>query len=125
MLCLLAAGNLLTSANIVMAATNGNTQKTYQASMAHHSIELRSLKQPTKKIKINNVAPLPPIVRPSIRGKAFQRQQYNKAAQHHSAKWSPLIRPLPNRVCVRSCVILFDIINVFTLSMLKPFDCWR
>jgi hypothetical protein len=83
---LLAAGTLLTSARIAMAATNGHTQQTYQASMAHHSIELRSLKQLPKKIKINDVAPLPPIVRPSIRGQAFQRQQYNKAAQSSRAE---------------------------------------
>jgi len=64
------------------AVANTNAAAAFQQSSRHDQIKLRTTKTPIKQLKINDVNPLPAIERPSILGKAFQRQQYAKASDH-------------------------------------------
>jgi|GEM_PF-2918372 len=74
---------LLTSlleVNVAIASTisDRETAVAFKQSSLQNKIKLRVTNPVIKIEKINDTAPLPPINRPSIRGKAFQRQKYAK-----------------------------------------------
>jgi len=71
---------LISDAALANVAASTNAAAAFKQSSHHDQIKLRTTKIPTKQPKINDVNPLPAIERPSILGKAFQRQQYAKAS---------------------------------------------
>ena len=67
---------------------------TYQQAIAQDKIKLRSVTDPKKQLKINATQPLGNIVRPSIKAKLFQQQQYQKSSL--TIKKLPKINPKNN-----------------------------
>ena len=63
---------------IASTTSDRDTAATFKHSSQQNKIKLRVTHQIFKIEKINDTAPLAPVKRPSIRGKAFQRQKYAK-----------------------------------------------
>ena len=76
--------NYLLAVSIMVAFSSNATTDTaasiYQQSASHNKIKLRVKVVAKKTFKVNNLKPLLPITRPSIRAKAFQQQQFVKSS---------------------------------------------